>query len=598
MNCLIYNNSGAGWVHHNTANNRSNSLINSTVVRNGTGINVPNNGYAYYVQNSVVWGNNSNPTLSSNAQVNYSAFSYSPPAGTNNIQIDTDNELGPKFINPTASHGINQAGWEEASWRVQNSSPLIDAGFNDYILPITSVDLDGNSRNQGAGVDIGAYEFTLYQLALSVDPVEGGAAIILNNSSTSGMFAEGTPMTIRATANSGYSFWKWTLDGITMSKNSELAFNMPAENLSMVAHFSDNPDAPTNGLPAGNNVPVATTQMSWTAPISGVTPTGYKVYLYSEADGYTDPIIDGITVGGTSYNSLYLAMNTTYLAKVHSVFDPDYKGTSAPLEWYFKTENIVLYDVELTKNPAEGGVVLIQNNGSTSGQFEAGTVLNITSTINTGYNFWKWTLDGTTVSTVPNFEYTVPAVNVNLVANYYQNPDAPTNGTPTGNDVPFTTSVIGWDAPASGNSPTSYIFNLYSDEDMYATPIIGNAEVFDTEYTGLTLRGGTTYKVMVYSHFDPDAKGTSSALSWFFTTEEGGIPGTPSGVTVTSLENGDLRLDWTASEWATSYKVYSSEEPYAEFAQWNIETTVFDVTTWTDTDPAAAKKFYRITGNR
>jgi len=584
VNCLIYNNQSSGWVQSTNANNRNNWLINSTVVKNGSGISATGTN-TYYVRNSVAWGNNSNPSIPANVLCEYSAFSFTPPAGTGNFQVAADNSDA-MFVSPTASAGVNQAGWQDAVWSVQAGSDLVDAGYNSHILSITTADILGNARNQGAAVDIGAYEFTLYQLSLSVHATGGGVVIIDNNGSTSGSFAPGTEITIQGTPDSGYDFWKWTdSEGVTVSKIDEMTFSMPGENVAMVGYFSENPNAPTAGLPSGMSVPVETTIMSWTAPASGVTPTGYQVFLYSEADGYNNPIIDGVSVSGTSYNGMYLEMNTTYMAEVYAEFDPDAKGFSEPLQWYFKTENIITYNVSLADDPDGSGIVLIQNNGSASGDFEAGTVLDITATPQSGWNFWKWTEDGVTVSTIDDFQYTVPAESVQLLAHFYQDPQAPTNGLPNGSAELVTVDTLSWSAPVSGSVPTSYTVELYSDADLYAVPII-DTEVTDTFYAPLDLEFGTSYKVKVYSNFDPEAKAQSSALQWFFSTEEGSL-GVPA-VTITGFD-----LIWTAVEGATGYRIYSSPDPYG--TEWVLEAEVGAVTSWTDPDTSPTKKFYMIT---
>jgi Secretion system C-terminal sorting domain/Right handed beta helix region len=158
MNCLIYNNQSTGWGHSTSASNSLNSITNSTVVNNGIGISV-GNANNHIVSNCIVWGNNSNPsTIETNATVVYSAFSFSPPTGTGNFQIDNNNTLGPKFEIPTSAYGTNVPGWDTASWKLEEFSPCIDMGDQTLITQITSIDLEGNPRLLGCNVDLGTYE--------------------------------------------------------------------------------------------------------------------------------------------------------------------------------------------------------------------------------------------------------------------------------------------------------------------------------------------------------------------------------------------------------------------------------------------------------
>jgi len=157
VNCLIYNNQ-TGWAHSDRTGNKDNSLINSTVVNNGTSISL-SNAQNHSIRNCVVWGNNSNPsTIGTNATVTYSAFSFTPPTGTGNIQIDVDNATGPKFENPTTGFALNTPDWETASWRFLQNSACIDKGNYALVSPITTVDIEGNLRLQACNVDLGAYE--------------------------------------------------------------------------------------------------------------------------------------------------------------------------------------------------------------------------------------------------------------------------------------------------------------------------------------------------------------------------------------------------------------------------------------------------------
>jgi len=160
VNCIIFNNSGAGWVHSASENNQDNQLINSTVVRNNTGVSIAGTDKDHLIYNSIVWGNNSNPaTINANATVNNSAFSFVPPAG-NNFQLDDNNADGPMFVDPTINHGTGIAGWETANWNLQEESPCIDAGDMNFIPVANTTDFYGNDRVQSCNADLGYFETT------------------------------------------------------------------------------------------------------------------------------------------------------------------------------------------------------------------------------------------------------------------------------------------------------------------------------------------------------------------------------------------------------------------------------------------------------
>jgi uncharacterized repeat protein (TIGR02543 family) len=72
---------------------------------------------------------------------------------------------------------------------------------------------------------------TIPQLVLSSSPVAGGTTI------GAGTFAQGSPVTITATPNPGYSFINWTENGTIVSTNSSYQFTM-AGNRTLVANFT------------------------------------------------------------------------------------------------------------------------------------------------------------------------------------------------------------------------------------------------------------------------------------------------------------------------------------------------------------------------
>ena len=77
------------------------------------------------------------------------------------------------------------------------------------------------------------------------------------------------------------------------------------------------------------------------------------------------------------------------------------------------------YTVTVKANPAEGGTVTVSDGGNAV----EGATLEVTATANTGYRFVNWTKDAEEVSTSASFEYTVPAEDVTLTANFAPLPE-------------------------------------------------------------------------------------------------------------------------------------------------------------------------------
>jgi len=79
----------------------------------------------------------------------------------------------------------------------------------------------------------------------------------------------------------------------------------------------------------------------------------------------------------------------------------------------FEAVVIPTYTLTLVANPADGGVV------SGGGEYEEGQVVTITAVANAGYEFVNWTDEsGVVVSTNFAFDYTMPAEDITLTANF------------------------------------------------------------------------------------------------------------------------------------------------------------------------------------
>ena len=114
------------------------------------------------VINTIIWGNTANglpDTISSGSvSVSYSDIEGGW-TGTGNISSD------PQFVMPGywSNNGTANIGddyWVPGDFHLKAASPCIDSGTSSGA---PSIDIEGTSRPQGAGYDMGAYEYIVKQ---------------------------------------------------------------------------------------------------------------------------------------------------------------------------------------------------------------------------------------------------------------------------------------------------------------------------------------------------------------------------------------------------------------------------------------------------
>lgn len=148
------------------------TVVNASFAQNRMDIEVKDGAPAPVVRNSVSW-NNEVQNLSDaegTANVNF-------PSRTKNNDIQN----GPNFVNPEAEDVL------ERDYGIRPSLKLLNRGdnnvYNELVLhnlvdpdiPATERDLANNSRQTGAKVDVGAYEYSAdLQQVIYVKPVVGG----------------------------------------------------------------------------------------------------------------------------------------------------------------------------------------------------------------------------------------------------------------------------------------------------------------------------------------------------------------------------------------------------------------------------------------
>jgi predicted outer membrane repeat protein len=151
INCLISNNSAQGQGGGILASSAEATILNSTFSNNSAALDYGGGIYGdrdLNIVNSIFWGDtaNGNPDEIYLTQSGYAHFTYSDIqggwSGTGNIDVD-----------PLFAGG--------GDYHLADGSPCIDAGTDDSVtypsLPVN--DMDGNSRPEGLGYDMGAYEY-------------------------------------------------------------------------------------------------------------------------------------------------------------------------------------------------------------------------------------------------------------------------------------------------------------------------------------------------------------------------------------------------------------------------------------------------------
>ena len=164
-----------------------------------------------------------------------------------------------------------------------------------------------------------------------------------------------------------------------------------------------------------------------------ITITGSFTVLNKEFDGTTNATIDqnSLLIEDAVSNDLValnpvaafasanvgtdILVELTNATNLTGIDAPNYTLSlvNAPITYASITESpITYYTLTLTVNPSEAGIT----NGE--GMYEAGHEVELEATANPGYIFLNWTLNGEEVSNLPNFTFTMPVGDTELVANF------------------------------------------------------------------------------------------------------------------------------------------------------------------------------------
>ena len=261
---------------------------------------------------------------------------------------------------------------------------------------------------------------TTYTIAVSANPSNGGTV------TGGGTYNQGASCTVTATANNGFTFTNWTENGSVVSTQANYTFTVTS-NRTLVANFQAQPQSYTITVSAN--------------PSNGGTVTGGGTYQQGQSCTVTATANSGFTFSNWTENGNVVSTNANYTFTVTGNRTLVAHFTAIPQS----------YTITVSADPVEGGTV------TGGGTYQQGQSCTVTATANTGYNFVKWTVNGSQVSTNPTYTFVVTS-DRSLVAhfqaqNYYIATNANPNhgGSTTGNGLyPYGQSCTVVATPATG----------------------------------------------------------------------------------------------------------------------------------------------------
>ena len=232
--------------------------------------------------------------------------------------------------------------------------------------------------------------FTLdtYAITVMADPAEGGTIEGEGFVDGEAAYDYGSTCTVTATANEGYTFEGWSVDGETVTTDATYTFTVEAPT-TLVAHFTLN----SYMITAEAN------------PAEGGEITGAGEYNHGETCELTATAAEGYTFEGWTENGETLTTDATYSFTVTG---------EHTLVAHFTLNS---YEITVTADLAEGGVITGEGLVNGVGTFDYGTTCTVTATANDGYTFEGWSINGETITYEDTYSFTVTEA-VALVATF------------------------------------------------------------------------------------------------------------------------------------------------------------------------------------
>ena len=433
---------------------------------------------------------------------------------------------GNSIFLPAAGHRVN-SGLEYSgslgyywSSTLNNNSPqyavILGLGSNVCYMHLTSQRYYGQSvRPVSSGPQ------NLSHINAAAIPATGGTV------SGAGYYSHGTSVQLVATTNPGYTFVRWTKNGVQVSTNPNLNISVTGSAI-YVAEFVENcidfEDENVKALCLAHWDTDGSGELNY-AEAAAVTSLG-SVFRYNgditsfdELQYFTGltsidswaffdcssltsvTIPNSVTsIGSYAFVDCSGLTSITVLAETPPTLDGSYVFMDVPtgIPVYVPCSSITsyqttdgwsaftnyhgidcpYYEVVATVNPTSGGAV------SGTGSYENGSICTLTAVPNSGYNFSNWTENGNVVFTDANYAFTVTS-DRNLVANFTLIPvnytisvsANPSNGGTVSGGGSFGN---GSTCTITALANTGYVFDYWTENGA----VVSTAATYSFEVTG------------------------------------------------------------------------------------------------------------------
>lgn len=344
---------------------------------------VTSDGGTTVTERGVCWSTNHNPTISG-SHANSGTGTGNFTCNMNNLNAHTT-----YYVRAYATNSRGTAYGEEVSFNTSANNPTVSTGSVSSITT-SSATGSGNVTSDGGSTvtERGICWSTHHEPTISGTHIAAGEGT-----------GEFTATMANLSTNTTYYVRAYATNGVGTSYGDEVEFttlsiSVPGVTTANVINIGNTSATGGGNVISDGGATVTERGICWG---TSHNPTISGSHANS-----------GTGIGEFTANMANLTPNTTYYVRAYAI---NSQGTAYGEEVNFKTSQTPTYTVSVSANPSSGGSV------TGGGAFEQGQSCTVRATATTGYNFQKWTENGTQVSTNANYTFTVSG-NRNLVAQF------------------------------------------------------------------------------------------------------------------------------------------------------------------------------------